>query len=231
MSNKVEDIISTLKWKVNCGIYDHNHKLPSENAIAIKYDCSRLTARKALQSLKDEGLIISKKSKGYFVSPEYKKLQYTTKNSLLPVLNEVYKRRSISDPYINDIFKGLGYDFKKCINRAFAFIKIQKDANDRPFTILHSFLNPDLFNEVQLYQVRDSLSAFFSKHGVKVKKRIEKVLIIKAPKFVQEKLYIKEDEQVVAAYSIMLTKDSTIIELAVRYTLLSEYSDTFERNY
>ena len=231
MSKKAEDIVSTIKWKINCGIYNHTNKLPSENAIAIKNNCSRLTARKALQQLKDEGLIISKKTIGYFVSPKYNKLQYTTKNGLYPILNKVYRIKDIGDKNLNEVFKEMEYDFGKFSNNAFAFIKIQKDACKNPFTILHSFLNLDLFNKVELSDVQNSLSAFFVISGIKTKKRIENVQIIKAPKFVQEKLKINEGDDVVATYSVMFNNENVIIEMAARYTILSEYSATFEREY
>jgi len=231
MSNKVDNIVSELKWKINCGIYDHSNKLPSENAIAIQSNCSRLTARKALQILKNDGLIISEKSRGYFVSPKYQKLQYTTKHGLCPTKNDVYEIKDINDTYIHNIFKELGFDFKKYKNKSFSFLKIQNTMKEKPFTILHSFLNLNIFKEIELKEVQDSLAMFFSKSGVKVKKRIEKILIIKPPMYVQEKLNIMEGKRVVASYSVMLTSENKIIEMAVRYTTLSEYAETFEREY
>lgn len=61
-----EQIIFHLKQNIS----NLNKPIPSEKEICIKFSCSRGTARTALQSLVDQGFLISKKGKGYFVNKQ-----------------------------------------------------------------------------------------------------------------------------------------------------------------
>ena len=60
-------IISELKEKISLGVLKPNELLPSEAALCESYGVSRLTARKALETLEHEGLIYFVQGKGNFV--------------------------------------------------------------------------------------------------------------------------------------------------------------------
>lgn len=47
-----------------------NYRLPSENQLAIKFSTTRITAKRALEELQDEGYIYRVHGKGSFISPE-----------------------------------------------------------------------------------------------------------------------------------------------------------------
>lgn len=59
-----EEIILKLKTLINT----KDSKIPSEKELCDEFYCSRGTARNALQSLVDQGYLVSKKGKGYFVN-------------------------------------------------------------------------------------------------------------------------------------------------------------------
>jgi GntR family transcriptional regulator len=62
-------IISTeLKSKILSGEFKPGDMLPSENNIAMQYKTSRVTVRKSLQMLENEGFIYAYHGKGYFVA-------------------------------------------------------------------------------------------------------------------------------------------------------------------
>lgn len=52
------------------GVYEADEKLPSENELAEKFDVSRVTIRRALQSLENESMIYRCQGLGSFVSDE-----------------------------------------------------------------------------------------------------------------------------------------------------------------
>ena len=69
-------IADDLRNAISLGKYSPHEMIPSENALAAKYDTSRVTVRNALHILEDEGLIRPQHGKGYFVmSPEYSRFQ------------------------------------------------------------------------------------------------------------------------------------------------------------
>ena len=64
-------IKQTIKnWIVN-GEFNPGERLPSENALAEKFNVSRLTVRQATVQLVQEGLLISKRGEGTFVTTDH----------------------------------------------------------------------------------------------------------------------------------------------------------------
>lgn len=59
-----------LRSQINKGVYDVDEKLPSENDLAKKFDVSRVTIRRALQSLESDSIIYRCQGLGSFVSDE-----------------------------------------------------------------------------------------------------------------------------------------------------------------
>lgn len=71
-----QTIANDLRSAITIGKYGPDEIIPSENALASRYHTSRVTVRKALLILENEGLIRPQHGKGYFVlSPEYRSFQ------------------------------------------------------------------------------------------------------------------------------------------------------------
>lgn len=62
-----KQISEWLESQIEEGIYEIDEKLPSENELCQKFDVSRVTVRKALQTLENEGLIYRSQGLGSFV--------------------------------------------------------------------------------------------------------------------------------------------------------------------
>lgn len=62
-----KQITQWLRNQINEGHYKADEKLPSENELCQKFDVSRVTVRKALQTLENEGLIYRSQGLGSFV--------------------------------------------------------------------------------------------------------------------------------------------------------------------
>lgn len=56
-----------IKGCIDSGEYPHDTQIPTEAVLSQKYGVSRITVRKALEELTDEGLLIRKQGKGTFV--------------------------------------------------------------------------------------------------------------------------------------------------------------------
>lgn len=61
-------IINYLILKILCGDYQVGNKIPSENILAHKFNCSRLTARSAILVLEYIGVLGSMRGAGHFVN-------------------------------------------------------------------------------------------------------------------------------------------------------------------
>jgi GntR family transcriptional regulator len=59
-----------LRRQIDEGVFKPEEKLPSENELSRKFDVSRVTIRRALQSLESEAIIYRCQGLGSFVSDE-----------------------------------------------------------------------------------------------------------------------------------------------------------------
>lgn len=67
MPTKYENIARSLREKIRGGEYAPGEALPSEVALSEEYDVNRLTLRKALDVLEDEGKVVRHRGRGTFV--------------------------------------------------------------------------------------------------------------------------------------------------------------------
>ncbi|MCW0953468.1 GntR family transcriptional regulator [Weissella ceti] len=66
-NNVYQELENILKQKIDSGVFEVGEKIPSSNALQIKYGMSRTTVRHALADLERDGYIETKKGKGSFV--------------------------------------------------------------------------------------------------------------------------------------------------------------------
>ncbi len=63
-----------------------NYILPSENQLAVKFSTTRITAKRALNELQEEGYIIRKHGKGSFINPSVSDLPHVQPNEFVCML-------------------------------------------------------------------------------------------------------------------------------------------------
>ena len=66
---KYVHIKQALYRKIETGEWPEHHPVSSENKLAEEFSVSRMTARRALQELADEGLVVRTRGAGTFVAP------------------------------------------------------------------------------------------------------------------------------------------------------------------
>lgn len=66
---KYAQIKEYIYQKIESGEWPEDHPVSSENALATQFSVSRMTARRALQELCDEGLVTRTRGSGTFVAP------------------------------------------------------------------------------------------------------------------------------------------------------------------
>ncbi len=88
--------------KILKGSYQPGDVIYSEHKLAIKFNCSRLTARSALIVLVNAGILYSKKGKGYIVSPNAITILFYAKRLFDLGNNHVFSK--VSDFNIKELF-------------------------------------------------------------------------------------------------------------------------------
>ncbi|RUO29201.1 histidine utilization repressor [Aliidiomarina sedimenti] len=66
---KYDHIKQAVYRKIESGEWPEHHPVSSENQLAKEFQVSRMTARRALQELSDEGLVVRTRGAGTFVAP------------------------------------------------------------------------------------------------------------------------------------------------------------------
>ena len=62
------DVAEDLRRRVGAGTYDAGGAIESESELGLRFGVSRVTVRRALELLRDEGLLVSRKGAGWFVA-------------------------------------------------------------------------------------------------------------------------------------------------------------------
>lgn len=71
---KYRELAHAIKIKILKGLYEPGSQLPSLRELSNQYDCNPNTMYQALRLLKEEGIIISEKTVGYYVIKDIKKI-------------------------------------------------------------------------------------------------------------------------------------------------------------
>jgi GntR family transcriptional regulator len=67
-AHRYRTIADDLRQQVSAGVFAAGHLLPSEADLSRSYEASRVTVRKALEILRDEGLVDARQGFGWFVA-------------------------------------------------------------------------------------------------------------------------------------------------------------------
>lgn len=93
--------ISTLiKDGIATGRYRPGDRLPTEEMLVETHGVSRVTVRRALQSLEQQGLIERRASRGTFVAPQASVLNMPV--PIAPYLQKIAERRALSRPVVKE---------------------------------------------------------------------------------------------------------------------------------
>ena len=230
--HKKNEIVGYIKWRINSGVYQPNEKIPSEHSLVIKFNCARGTVRSALKVLIDEGYIVSKKSIGHFVSLSRRKLtikptkgkkayqKFQVINMLKPTPTQKLgiERLNVSTKDLEEKFK-------------YRFIKTYINEEEKPFTVIQSFLNTEVIGEIDEEKLSKSLSAFLVTKNIRIVKRNELALIQMPDQHISIKLMIGQKQLVPAVYSEMIDHKGNVVEVAIQYFIPSEFEMSKEVKY
>ena len=73
-----QQLMARLKNDILAGIYPSGARIPSEQLLCETYGVSRVTVRKAMLDLVQEGLLVRRQGKGTFVAVSYTHLTLPT---------------------------------------------------------------------------------------------------------------------------------------------------------
>lgn len=146
--------------KINSGEWQAETKIPSEHQLALKFGCSRLTTREALQSLVYSGVLHAQKGSGYVV-PAGNRETSLKSFALANYVSKTKVKDLESDSWLLKVFK---------IDKNQKFYSFEKRYYDHEglVGIQFTILNKNIVWELDKDAVKQSLTSYLAHNGVAI---------------------------------------------------------------
>lgn len=193
------------------GVYKPGELLPTENELIDRYEISRVTVRKAMDMLLNEGIIAKRRGYGSFV--QNKKVEQTL-NKVLHFSNEMEKQgyKSSTKMLINEkVYANKTIAEALSIPEGTQLIHVNRLrlANGEPMCIESAYLIYNRCPDVLNHDFSDiSLRKFIvEKYNIIWKKAYQKIFAIKANSHFAKFLNIKDGDPMIYIERISYTQD------------------------
>ncbi|MDD8048612.1 MAG: GntR family transcriptional regulator [Thomasclavelia sp.] len=214
MTKKYEIIKEDLINKISNGLYVPNKMLPSERELTDYYNVSRMTIRRALDELIQDGLLIRKSGSGVFISEEKKTRSFD-------------KISFQHDSHLHQIYGDIKIkllEFKEVTNHPIAIklLRIQKDdvvyqlkriqySKDQIIVYENIFLPKKYFGNLTKEQCNQSMEDIVSKYcKIECNNNDVEVEVLKASKKISTYLQVPFDSAILRLNIIQKKDDQPI---------------------
>lgn len=156
-----EQLKLILKDDIIQGVYKQGEQLPNEKELCEQYSVSRITVRRALKELSNEGLIEVRQGKGTFVSNEKINLQILDLGGYTDGLSNLSHniKLKILEKKITEANREVSAAFKIEEGRKIQKLKRLVLDNDRPLSIDIAYFPIDLYPDI-IDKFNDDVSTF-----------------------------------------------------------------------
>lgn len=211
----------------------YGEKIPTEIEIMEQYNVSRITVRRAIEELVEEGYLIKKQGKGTFVIKNKieRKLTYSYKNTQ-PIsftkeleLNNIIPSAQVIDLKIIDPIEEFNKMLNINLNDKLIYMKRLRLANNIPTAIEINYFSYTYFEELlnknltgSLYKILEEDFKVFPNKNLKLE-----LEVVKANDEQSKLLNIPISEPLFLFFGITADNNNTPIHIAKRYLIASKY--------
>lgn len=212
---KYEQIVEYYKKEITNGNLKENDRLPTEEAIAQKFNVTRVTANKAIGVLQEENLVRKVKGKGTFVSRFRYKSNLVGANSFneqMESLNIKPNKTLINyQLFESDILPDLKEKMNIQSGELIHFITRVFHANDIPIAVAYTYITPKYFNKVDAKGVLGSIYEMLKKAGAIFAHSDTEMTALMSNEEQKRLLHI-DDEAMLKATTWLYDQDDDLIE-------------------
>ena len=214
-------IADLLREKIEKEEYKFGQFIPSERELAAKYGVNRLTLRKAIAILVNEGLLIPKPGKGTYVNRPKIDSAFDTIQGTTPFLLDV--GLSPSNRLIYSGKRKAGWKFSQIFqidNDADIFQIFRVRLGDgEPYILEYTYLPYDLIPDIEQYDFGIySLYDIYNKHGISLEYETQTLEIIKICPPQSTLLNVPENEPVFMTTETITDTCGKVIEYTKSYS-------------
>lgn len=211
----------------------YGEKIPTEIEIMEQYNVSRITVRRAIEELVEEGYLIKKQGKGTFVIKNKieRKLTYSYKNTQ-PIsftkeleLNNIIPSAQVIDLKIIDPIEEFNKMLNINLNDKLIYMKRLRLANNIPTAIEINYFSYTYFEELlnknltgSLYKILEEDFKVFPNKNLKLE-----LEVVKANDGQSKLLNIPISEPLFLFFGITADNNNNPIHIAKRYLIASKY--------
>lgn len=211
----------------------YGEKIPTEIEIMEQYNVSRITVRRAIEELVEEGYLIKKQGKGTFVIKNKieRKLTYSYKNTQ-PIsftkeleLNNIIPSAQVIDLKIIDPIEEFNKMLNINLNDKLIYMKRLRLANNIPTAIEINYFSYTYFEELlnknltgSLYKILEEDFKVFPNKNLKLE-----LEVVKANDEQSKLLNIPISELLFLFFGITADNNNNPIHIAKRYLIASKY--------
>ncbi len=156
---KYREIYTDIRDKINKGEYKLNEKLPDGDTLATYYECSKLTVKKALDILVQEGMIVRRRGSGTFVKGVSTNGEAIALGPTAGLVKTIGKQKVTSKIILFSIEKPSQEIADKLeIGNEYIYKIIRvRHLNKEPYSIEHTFMPLSLIKGLEPKHLEDSI--------------------------------------------------------------------------
>lgn len=220
-SPRHEQLSDWIRTRIADGTYAPDEQLPSEHALCDQFDVSRVTVRRALQTLESEGLIYRKQGLGSFVQDQrlrsgLVRLTDFAEDMAQAGISASSRILSNTDgPVPAPIAAKLGLEPEATVRR----LDRTRLGNGKPVAFDYTWLPPNYAALLESYDLTEHTiySILETQHDIEVRRGRYRIEAVNAPDTVSDALGIPKDQAVLLISRLSLDADDTPIYYQQRY--------------
>lgn len=214
-------IADLLREKIEKEEYKFGQFIPPERELAAKYGVNRLTLRKAIALLVNEGLLIPKPGKGTYVNRPKIDSAFDTIQGTTPFLLDVGLTPSNRLIYSGKRKAGWKYSQIFQINKddeIFQIFRVRL-GDGEPYILEYTYLPYNLIPNIEQYDFSIySLYDMYNKHGIQLAHETQTLEIIKICPPQSTLLNLSENEPVFMTTETMTDTLGQVVEYTISYS-------------
>lgn len=222
-------IRETLREEISQGDLKRGEKLPSEHELAAKFNVSRMTIRKSIEDLVDEGLLYRRHGVGTFVAYPHLERDHTRLTSFFDKAED--EGIQVKATLLSLEIVPAGQKVAKALDilpgDSVIQVKTLRYANDVPITIHDAHIPHKLFADiVDKHLDVQHLWTLFEQYGYKVKRAVQRIEAQEADENTARLMKIKEKAPILFKERTVYADDGTPVEFTYCYNRGDIYSLT-----
>lgn len=218
-------VAQELMHSIESGVFPAGHRLPSENQLVEQLNVSRVTVRKALAHLNEQGFTYSEKGKGTFVKPTKLRHDFLSMSGFAQEAagSGLVARNEVDAFEVQRATEDIAAKLNIAIGDLVNFSSRLRLVNDEVVSYEEFYIPRDILPELKAQDLIGSKFEYLSQQGIKMIKTQQKLLPALPSDKIQALFDIDGREPILINQSQNYSSEEQIYEYSIVYYKSSVY--------